>query len=176
MQNKVKLEFMNPEGDLVEANVYTKSASNSVRLELQKLEKALQVYTVKHSKMVAKKHPKMFEIQKQKGDIDALMEAQNELTAEEYEDVLTLNENLAEEQIKTLIEEIKIIIDIPKSKGKNGLTEWQIEQLESTLGKPIVVSTNKENGAKNIKYDFWNNQDLDVLGKEKEKFFLRVKL
>jgi len=177
MQNKVKLEFMDPKtGELVESNVYTKSASNAVRVELQKLEKKLQVYTVKHSKTAAKEHPKLFKMEEKKGNLEEMLEAQNELSIEEYEAVLSLNEKLADEQIRTLIEELKVMIDIPKSVSKAKLESYQVEQLESTLGKPITVYKDKENGAKNIKYDFWNSQDLDVLGLEKEKFFRRVKL
>lgn len=163
-------------GNIVEANVFTKSASNAVRLELQKLEKELRVFAIKHSKEVAEKHPKLFDLQKQKGNLEAVLEAQSELSPEEFEAVLDLNDKLANEQIRTLIEEFKVMIDIPKCIEKGSLKNYQIEQLESTFGKPIVVYKDKENGANNKKFDFWNSQDLDVLGSEKEKFFRRVKL
>lgn len=178
MQNKFKLEFLNPKtNEIEEASVFTKSASNTVRMQLQKLEKALQVYTVKFSKELAEKYPDIFQLQQNNnGDLEKLLQAQKDLSVEQYEAVLSMNEELGAEQIRTLIEEVKVMIDIPKSKKNAKLTNWQVEQLESTPGKPITVIVDKDNSAKNIKYDFWNNQDLDVLGTEKDKFFLRTKL
>ena len=175
MQNKFPMLFLDPNGDYVEQDVFTKPASNIVRKELQAIEKELQIASVKISKQIQKDFPQIFEMQKKNdGDLDKVLEAQADLSVSDYETVQDLNREVTDLNNKALFKEINIIIDRAKTVKKAKLKNYQVEQLNSAVGDIVIVQVGQGEEKEEIEFDFWENQDLETLRTEKLRFFQRV--
>ncbi len=166
-----KLRFIKPDGGFEKKDIHYNAPSNNVRKKLQELQRKEQVETLKFSKQYKNDYPTVYEIQNGAPDKQEQNELIDKLTPEEFEVALEKDAELSEVQTKYLVETIKTMIDFDKTTKISKFSAFEVEQLKSELDEPTVFE-DKDGNLK--EYDFWGEQELDILRQERYKFFRRA--
>lgn len=169
--------FMNKKGQLEELDVYVKPASKIVRQEVFELEKDNKMSSIKFGKRIAKEYPDLFEAENNSDvDLAQLLIDEDSVKDEDVESILTEKNKLDESQLDTMLKQIKVIVDVDKTRLKNKKIKGMISQLESDLGETTNVIVGTGEDAEEKEFDFWDNQDLEILMEQKVLFFRRTRI